>query len=482
MARPAVLRVDILADARGVGRGLNDAEGRFSKFGSAAGKAGKAAGIGLAAAGAAAVGFAASSVRAFVEAEQASARLDDALARFPATNDKSRASFDKLNSTLALKTKFDDDATASGQAVLAQFGLTGAKIQELTPLLQDYAAKTGKDLPDAAQDLGKALNGKGKALQAVGIQFKDAGSKSANFEQLTKGLRTQVGGFAEKEGKTAAGQVAILKNRFGEVQETVGGALLPVLNKAFAFVGGTVIPLATRLGAELASKLGPAFRQVGTFVEANVLPVLRTLAGFVTGTVIPAFQRIAAAVLPALLGAFRSVAGSIDSNRANLSKLSGLFTAAGAVIRTLAPVVGSVLGSAFRVLGSILGGTIGVFARLIGFIDSAIGKIKALASAIRNSPIGKIGGAIGGLFSAPLAPMGPQLVGGPGALAPGAGLTTASLGDWQALMSGASGGSRPVRLQTGPAIVVNVTGALDPVATARQIENLLAAHSRRLGR
>lgn len=183
-------------------------------------------------AGRAAVDFAVDSVKAFVEAEKAQTRLQDAFTRFPKLADTNIEAFRKLNKQLAQKTRFDDDATASGQAVLAQFKITGAQIKLLTPLLQDYAAKTGKDLPDAANILGKALLGKGRALAEIGIKFKDAGSVAANFDQIVAGLRTQVGGFAEQEGKTAAGKLEILKNRFGELKESVGGFLLPIIMKA----------------------------------------------------------------------------------------------------------------------------------------------------------------------------------------------------------------------------------------------------------
>jgi len=107
--------------------------------------------------------------------------------------------------------------------------------------------------------------GQGRALKAVGLNFKDAGSTGANFDQVMAGLRTQVGGFAEKEGKTAAGQSAILKNQFGEVQETVGAKLVPVL---------------MTLGTALLGVIG--FAQDNTEVMkagAVVLGVLATAAG-----------------------------------------------------------------------------------------------------------------------------------------------------------------------------------------------------------
>lgn len=171
--------------------------------------------------------FAAGSAAA--EAEQSQMALQFALDQFPATADTTAEALYALNSQLALKTQYDDDAYASGQAVLAQFGLTGAQIADLTPLLGDYAAKTGVDLPTAADQLGKALLGQGRALKSVGIDFEDAGSVGANYDQIMAGLTTQVQGFAEAQGTTATGANAIFQNSVGELMESLGQELLPIM-------------------------------------------------------------------------------------------------------------------------------------------------------------------------------------------------------------------------------------------------------------
>lgn len=230
---------DILANdkaskvIKGVGDEVDTQGGKFDKWKGVAT-------VGAAAVGAAVVKFAADSVGAYAEAEESQNRLRDAFDKFPGLADTNISKLQELNSALSKKTQFDDDATASAQATLAQFGLTGDQITQLTPLMQDFAAKTGTDLPTAAEQLGKAMLGQGRALKGVGIDFADAGSVGANFDQVMGGLRTQVGGFAEKEGTTAAGKAAILKNQFGELQETTGQALMPALQK-LADVGLKVV-------------------------------------------------------------------------------------------------------------------------------------------------------------------------------------------------------------------------------------------------
>ena len=186
------------------------------------------------------VRFGKQSIAAFKESEEAQLRLSDAFEKFPALANTNIEKLRALNVELARKTRFDDDATASGQASLAMFKFTGQQVEILTPLMQDFAAKTGMSLPGAARIFGKAMLGQGRGLKAVGINFKDLGSETKNYEQLVTKLREKVGGFAEKEGKTLSGQQIILNNQFDELKETVGGKLVPVMLK-LADVGLRVV-------------------------------------------------------------------------------------------------------------------------------------------------------------------------------------------------------------------------------------------------
>jgi hypothetical protein len=209
------------------------ASGTFSKVGSAAtaterrmDRLKKTAGL-ISAAGVVAFGVA--SVKAFSEAQKEQAKLEGAYQRFPKIANVPIESLRDLNSELQKTTVYDDDVVAGAQATLAQFKLTGSQIKQLTPLLLDYASATGKDAATAAGDLGKAMMGQGRALKAVGIDFKATGNSTADLNSLMGALRGQVGGFAEREGKTAAGQAQILSNQFGDLQESVGEALVPAL-------------------------------------------------------------------------------------------------------------------------------------------------------------------------------------------------------------------------------------------------------------
>jgi hypothetical protein len=219
--------------------------GHFSEAGALAGVA----------VGAALVKFGKDSVHAFAEAQEGQRKLSFAFEKFPALADVNISALQDMNTALAKKTKFDDDAIASGQAQLAQFKLTGKQIKDTTPLLLDYASRTGKDVPDAANDVGKALLGNAKALKNIGIFYKSTGNATKDFTNITALMRQKVGGFAETEGKTATGQIAILRNQFGELEETAGSHLVPALQK-LATVGLQVIDFISRNSSVILPLIG----------------------------------------------------------------------------------------------------------------------------------------------------------------------------------------------------------------------------------
>lgn len=316
------------------------------------------------------VRFGVDSVKAAAEAETQQLALTAAWEKFPAVADLAIEKLREYNEELAKKTKFDDESIGTGQAVLAQFGLTGKQIQKLTPLLLDYASKTGKDLPSSAEDLGKALLGQGRALKALGIEFQDTGDLAGNFDQLMVALSDKVGGFAEKEGTTAAGKLAILQNRFGEVQEAIGFALLPVLDDLLNIVDDDLLPMLEDFSGWFKDEGLPNIREfVGWVIQYK--DVLGP-AAVAVGVLATAQWGLNAAMLANPIGA--SVAAVV----AGVALLIGAIVA----LQTNAFGAGRVIIDTYVSIGKALGGLVQSFAN--GFI-SILNALNAPLNALRSA-------------------------------------------------------------------------------------------------
>ncbi len=287
MASKSQVTFDLLAKDVSVSKTLGQVEKKAGSFKAGMLKIGAA--IGAAFAARQVIDFARDSLNAARDAQKAQNLLTDAYERFPAVASVNIDALRKYNEERAKVTRYDDDVTASAQAVLAQYNLNGEQLKELTPLLQDYAAKTGKDLPTAAEDMGKAILGQGRALKAIGLDFSDTGDATSNYTQLVDGLRQQVGGFAEKDAQTFDGKLEMLQNRFGEVQEVIGTALMGPMDELLtwfnedgmqaveSFANDALVPGIETLGdlvgkiIEYKDLLGPAAIAVGVLTAAQWL-------------------------------------------------------------------------------------------------------------------------------------------------------------------------------------------------------------------
>lgn len=352
------------------------------------------AGVGAAIAGAFAikriVDFAKSTVTEFAAAEAAQTRLSDAFTRFPALADTSVAALRNLNEELMRTTRFDDDALAAGQAVLAQFGLTGKQLEELTPLLADYAAKTGQDIPTAAEQLGKGLMGQTRALKSIGIDFEDAGSVTENYALILAGLRTQVEGFANQDAATLIGKLEILKNGFGEVKESVGSLFAPAVGELSDLIYDKVLPSLDQLVERVGPRMKAAFEDgaelVGSFITAlsdsSLAGNTKALSDF--------FDDLAAKVpaVAVLKTIFDTLAPVMPILAEGLSELGAVLTSEG-VMEALSTLISELLPPLVELLIAVAP----LIPPIASFLSAVL--VPALQAAAGN--IGMVGVAIDGL-------------------------------------------------------------------------------------
>lgn len=241
--------------------------------------------------------FGKDSIEAYRGASASQRQLDDAYKRFPSIADVSIAKLREQAAAIEAKTGADADDIAGGQAVLARYKLTGKQVSAMTPLLVDYAKRTGRDIPTASGTLGKAIMGNAKAMKELGIKFKDTGDPAKNYELIMAGLKEKVGGFAEGEATTLDGKLSILQTQFGNLQESVGEKLLPVIltlaDGAQKLVGwieqnaSWLGPLAAGIGITTA-----AFALLNAVMSLNPFGIIVVAIGALVGGLIWAYQNV----------------------------------------------------------------------------------------------------------------------------------------------------------------------------------------------
>jgi hypothetical protein len=173
---------------------------------------------------------------------------------------------------------FSDDAILGAQNVLATFtNIKGENFGSATQSIIDMSQALGIDLDGAAMQVGKALNDPIAGLAALGrsgVQFTteqeamikamvEAGNVAGAQELMMKELNTQFGGSAAAAVGTYAGQQIVLKEKFADIQQTLGEALMPMLMQFGTFMSDTVVP-AVKSAVESLSGWITSMNEAGT--------------------------------------------------------------------------------------------------------------------------------------------------------------------------------------------------------------------------
>lgn len=137
-----------------------------------------------------------------------------------------------------------DEVALAGAQQIATFATTSDTINTLLPAMENLAVQqhgvnvSSGDMVSIANLMGKALQGQVGALSRVGISFTDAqekilkyGTEEEKAATLAQVITDNVGNMNEVLAQTPEGKVQQLKNTLGDLQETLGAALAPVITE-----------------------------------------------------------------------------------------------------------------------------------------------------------------------------------------------------------------------------------------------------------
>ena len=285
------------------------------------------------------------------------------------------------------------------------------KATDALSLAQDIAIGSNKSLGEVSDALSKAFAGNMKGLKALSPEIMAMIKEGATLDTVMTVLADNFGGATAAAANTAAGKFKILKNSISETQESIGAALLPVVQavlpvlqkfadwaqrnpQAFLAIAGAITAISVAiLAVNFAMALNP-FTAIAAGVAALVVGIIYAYNKFET------FRNIVNGVLNFLMQGFQNFANTwiavINAIINGMNKLSP-FSDIGNIPSLSMPTIG----------GSSTGAAVGSgFAREGGIGNiGGIGAITAPTMPFVSSPVtgggSGGGGGGGGALSAP---------------------------------------------------------------------------------
>jgi hypothetical protein len=412
-----------------------------------------------------------------------------------ATSEQAKATDDWISS-LSLATGVADDQLRPAMGKLAMATGDTAEAQKALELALDISAATGKDVVAVSTALAKGFDGTTKGIKTLVPGLDQATLKSGDMNAIMAELAETTGGAMARSADTAAGQYAIFTNQMSELKETLGAALLPVLE--------AILPIMNRM-AELAAENTTAIQLLIAAVAAISAGILIANAAIKAYHIIMGVAKAATTAWTAVQWLLNA---ALSANPIGLVIVAVAALAAGIVVawkhsetfRRIVTAAFDAVAAAGRAMADAfvwvwdkakaafnwimdhwklvapLFGPIGV---AVVVVANNFDKLKAIATACFEAIRGAIQWVVDAFHSmlsaieSVISALGrikvPKIdLPGPFLLPPPAGAPSSRSSSG---VYAAAGG-----------LTVNVYGAVDPEGTARAIRRILGASDRRLGR
>lgn len=342
-------------------KGIDDAESKADSGGSRI--AGFLGGIGKAALGGAVVGIAAlgtalvEGISSAAEAEQIMAQTEAVIKSTGGAANLTATEVSDLAASLSAASGaslFGDDQIQGAENILLTFtNIKDESFKAATAIAVDMATALGTDPQAQAMALGKALNDPiagVAALSRVGVTFTDqqkeqikamqeAGDVAGAQQIILAELGKEFGGSAAASAATFTGQMTTLKDRFGELLESIGAKVLPILTQFVSFLNSPEVQAG-----------------IQAFADALVNGVELTMT-FISETVIPALIEAFNLIKPAIdlvASIFAGAGTNISTLGTQVTGLGMIWTGLKTTFDTILPPIKALVMSVFGIIAKFL--------------------------------------------------------------------------------------------------------------------------------
>jgi hypothetical protein len=282
-------------------------------------------------------------VNASLEQERAVQRLETLVLNVSGATDEHVKALKAQAAAMQKTTTIGDEAVMMGQSQLATFQLSADAIQTLIPAMGDLAVAVNgvnvnqDQMVQTANLMGKAMDGNVGALSRVGVSFTDAqekvlktGNEMQRAATMAEVLKMNFGGLAVAMRDTTEGSIAKMHQQIGELQESLGDVLAPIVGKVAEAVAGM---------AQRFNELSPGVKEAIVYVTAAVT-VFAAVAAAIIGIVL---------ALPALTAAWLALGAGLTAIGGTLASIMAAFIALNPVTLALAGALAIVAGAWYMV-------------------------------------------------------------------------------------------------------------------------------------
>ena len=236
------LTLKLLADISNLTTGLDKSTQATKSVSDQVADFGKKAALAFAAAGAAIGAYAKVAIENAAADEAAQRQLALTIENTTTATRGQIAAVEDYISKTTIAIGVTDDELRPALARLVRSTKDVDEAQRLLNLALDITSATGKPLEAVANALGKAYDGNAASLGRLGLGLDASTLKSKDFNAIFTELDKTFGNFAENEAVSTEKQMARVKIAIDEANESIGAALLPVVQDLTAWLLDHFVP------------------------------------------------------------------------------------------------------------------------------------------------------------------------------------------------------------------------------------------------
>lgn len=284
--------------------------------------------------------------KAYAEDQAAADKLALSLKNSTGATDTQIASVEKFISATSRAAAVSDDELRPALDNLVRGTKNVTDAQNLLSLGLDISAGTGKDLDAVTQALSKAYNGNLTALKKLDPSLAALIKSGASTDEVFAALGKTFGGQAAAQANTAQGRMKNLSIQMGELKESIGAAVAPLIEKML-----------------------PAFQAVGNWISSNTGLVVGL--GVAIGGLALAVWGANAAI--AAWNAITKITAALNAVLGTSFSALWVATGVGIILAVIAAVV--VLQEKFQFMDNVIGAIKTAFTTFWDTVSDVFGKV-----------------------------------------------------------------------------------------------------------